>query len=613
MLRRVMVFGLMNSTVMLAILCRYLPFMGTIPGTLPKLYLAVTLLGHSILLTYALLSATVVPLGLLWPRWGVVRAVAVVLATAGLCLLLLDSVVYAQYRPHLNLVVLDLVVGGGTEIFSFSWATWLTVALTVAGLLILQLFFSVMARRWIARKSGRRRKWQWVLWLAMVVVMAAGHLIHAWSDATYYRPVTALARHLPLFYPLTAKHFLQRHGIIDMADQRERRKLKLYTPDAVNAINYPLKPLKCSPPQTRYNLLFVAIDSWRFDMLIPKVTPAMYAFINKHPSWRFKRHYSGGNGTRIGIFSLFYGLYGTHWNVMAQEQIGPVFMDVLLQQGYQTGIFASAKLTTPPFDRTVFREVTPLRSHSKGASAWARDLNILEEWIPWLDQRDRRKPFFGFLFFDAPHTYSLPPDYPAVFEPMWQQVDYLALNNDFDPLSFINRYKTSIHFVDSLIGRALADIQRRGLLENTIIVITGDHGQEFNDNKLNFWGHGGNYTRYQTQVPLAIYWPGGGSETVDRMTSHHDIVPTLMQRALGCQNPPSDYADGRDLFATEPLEWFIQGGYFNQAIREKDRITSTYATGNYEIFDLNNQPLPDADLNLPTVKSALERIARFYN
>jgi hypothetical protein len=40
--------------------------------------------------------------------------------------------------------------------------------------------------------------------------------------------------------------------------------------------------------------------------------------------------------------------------------------------------------------------------------------------------------------------------------------------------------------------------------DNTIVIITADHGQEFNENKLNFWGHNGNFTKYQTQVPLII-------------------------------------------------------------------------------------------------------------
>jgi uncharacterized protein len=614
LLRWVLRFALFNAIAVLVILLRYVPFMGAVEGILPTFYLGVTILGHPFLISYAAFIVPLVPLVLVLPRWIVVKFTGILLGLIGLSLLLLDTVVYAQYRSHLNLAVFDLVVGGGTEIFNFSWATWAKVAMAVAGLVVLQILFSMLARKGISKSAGRRGKWIRV-WLALGIVSAlsVGNLIHAWADATYYRPVTALTRHLPLFYPLTAKHFLQRHGIVDMAAQRERRKLKLDASHDTSTIKYPLSELKFKANEKQFNLLFVVIDSWRFDMLTPQVAPQMHRFINQYPSWKFQRHFSGGNGTRIGIFSLFYGLYGTHWNVMAQEQIGPVFIDTLSRQGYQLGIFASAKLTTPPFDRTVFRNIDLLRSHSKGASAWERDRTALAEWSDWLDKRDSERPFFGFLFFDAPHTYSLPSDYPKVFEPMWEQVDYLALNNDFDPLPFINRYKTCIHFVDSLIGRALEGLQRRGLLENTIVVFTGDHGQEFNDNELNFWGHGGNYTRYQTQVPLAIYWPGGEAQSIDRLTSHHDIVPTLMGKALGCENPPSDYADGRDLSESDSLEWLIQGGYFNQAIREKDRITLTYATGNYEIIDLYNRPIPDANLNFNTVKSALERIARFYN
>ena len=50
--------------------------------------------------------------------------------------------------------------------------------------------------------------------------------------------------------------------------------------------------------------------------------------------------------------------------------------------------------------------------------------------------------------------------------------------------------------MDDLIGKVINQLKNKGLLENTIIIITGDHGQEFNDNKKGYWEHGGNFSKY---------------------------------------------------------------------------------------------------------------------
>src|SRR5690606_38343527 len=130
-----------------------------------------------------------------------------------------------------------------------------------------------------------------------------------------------------------------------------------------------------------------------------------------------------------------------------------------------------------------------------------------KEWISFLSERAENKPFFGFLFYDAPHQYAFPPDEKLKFLPSWERIDYMDLHPQFDPLPFKNRYKNSVHFVDRLVGEVLTDLRNRGLDKNTVIVLTGDHGQEFNDSGQNYWGHNSNFSIAQTHVPLVIYWP----------------------------------------------------------------------------------------------------------
>ena len=86
-------------------------------------------------------------------------------------------------------------------------------------------------------------------------------------------------------------------------------------------------------------------------------------------------------------------------------------------------------------------------------------------------------------------------------------MNYLEFNNDFDPTPLLNRYYTSVHFTDSQAARILNVIEASGEMSNTLFILTGDHSNELNDNKLNFWGHNGNFTDAQIKVPFVIIDP----------------------------------------------------------------------------------------------------------
>jgi membrane-anchored protein YejM (alkaline phosphatase superfamily) len=126
--------------------------------------------------------------------------------------------------------------------------------------------------------------------------------------------------------------------------------------------------------------------------------------------------------------------------------------------------------------------------------------------------------------------------------------------------------------VDAEIGKVLKALEERGLADNSIIIITGDHGEEFNDNKKNFWGHGSNFTSAQIHVPLVIRWPGRGKQTFGHQTSHYDIVPTLMKDVFGCDSEFSGYTTGSHLFDEKKRPYLIIGGYYDYAVMEPAQI-----------------------------------------
>ncbi|NMV12173.1 sulfatase-like hydrolase/transferase, partial [Vibrio parahaemolyticus] len=106
-------------------------------------------------------------------------------------------------------------------------------------------------------------------------------------------------------------------------------------------------------------------------------------------------------------------------------------------------------------------------------------------------QQPNSQPYFGFLFYDSAHGTEFPEPEGAQFTPYWERVDHILLNNDFDAELYHNRYKNSLYYIDGLIDKVLKNID----LSNTIVVLTSDHGEEFNDNGMNYWGHSGNYSQ----------------------------------------------------------------------------------------------------------------------
>jgi len=112
---------------------------------------------------------------------------------------------------------------------------------------------------------------------------------------------------------------------------------------------YPLHPLVYKPIKKPTNILFVLIDSWRFNTLNATHTPNIYRFAEQ--SWQFQKHFSGGNATQPGLFSLFYSLPASYWSATVNQHKGAAFMDKLLAENYSMGIFTSATLLASPLSK----------------------------------------------------------------------------------------------------------------------------------------------------------------------------------------------------------------------------------------------------------------------
>ncbi len=151
-----------------------------------------------------------------------------------------------------------------------------------------------------------------------------------------------------------------------------------------------------------------------------------------------------------------------------------------------------------------------------------------------------------------------------------------------------------------------------GMLENTIVVVTSDHGELFNDTRDNSWVHGGNFTQYLTRVPLIIYAPDKAARRVSTVTSEVDIVPTILQEGLQCGWNAADYSNGLNLFGPLPERRpIVVASYVNHALILGNDV---FVTGPMYVqrYDLDGKKTSGSSPDMKMMRQAMAEMTRFY-
>lgn len=314
----------------------------------------------------------------------------------------------------------------------------------------------------------------------------------------------------------------------------------------------------------------------------------------------------------MGVFSMFYGLYGSDWFPMRAAQRAPVLMDVLQQERYQFDLRTSQRFTYPAFDKTIFANMRPQDMHAfeSGPPPWQRDAKNIDDMLAFIDRRDPARPFMSYMFFESTHApYDFPPE-AAIARPYLENFNYLTADFGRDIGQIKNRYINAARHVDGQIGRVIDHLKAKGLLDKTIVIVLGDHGEEFMERSR--WGHSAEFNRFQTGTPAVIRVPGRAPRVVTGITSHLDIPATLMP-LLGVKNPPADYSLGYDLLAPDfrrdyavAADW-NRIAYIGNDFKVSFPVNALGAIRN-EVSDGDDRPLADSGAVLKAIRTAMLEI-----
>ncbi len=345
---------------------------------------------------------------------------------------------------------------------------------------------------------------------------------------------------IPLYQPLTFNRIAAK-----LFDYKPDVQAKNTINNKAN-INYPLNPIQISSNPNKINIIIIASDAVRNSVVTKDITPNIHKF--KENSLVFNNHHTGGNATRFGIFSMMYGLNSTYWFSFLRTAKGAVLFDVLNDLNYQIDIISSTNTNWPEFRKTAYVNVLDSIKDDFEGTPWKKDKQSAEYFLNTIDNMEKNKSFFSFVFFDAPHGYSFPKSYNK-FNATNTNVNYLTMKKGTkESENIFARYKNSIYYNDMLFGKMIQKLKDKNLYDNSLIIYTSDHGQEFYE--YGGFGHNNNFSRAQTNSPLIIKLPKNMKKieiNSEQLTSHSDLVPTLLS-IIGVQNDISDYSNGYDLF-----------------------------------------------------------------
>lgn len=285
----------------------------------------------------------------------------------------------------------------------------------------------------------------------------------------------------------------------------------------------------------------------------------------------------------------------------------PGLASALRAAGWRTGAFVTNTNARGElgfargFDTHRLLAEEPMR---EGVSASAD--RLIDEALRWLDASDSR-PTLLYLHPSDPHgPYAPPEDCRDRFAP--ENAD-VALRTSRDPARLLRedqalqtptgrallvaRYDEEIVCLDRAFGRLRRELEARGIFDETLIVLTADHGEEFLDH--GGFGHGRTLFGEQLHVPLVIRLPGGKGLRRADLARQIDIAPTILD-VLGLGG--AERMEGHSLMAGErernaPARTFLAGSELRALTTPTHRYlrTRTPSGGfSYSAYDLGNDP-----------------------
>jgi arylsulfatase A-like enzyme len=490
------------------------------------------------IVVFALFGATASALGIRWPRWAPRLVWPVFVAATSLALLnaffLMETGEQGSWYDLQDAVARRKELKMVLEDISSPELLWRSAGGLSAYFIVVVSARGLSLGRWpmdpIERSELRLRAWAGVAGLGFVLAMIA--------------------------QPQTVQQDGLRKNVVTLVVKTAWRG---YLPGSFS--EWPKRDLvepaeieRFASLPARANVLFVILESTRFDHTelagqeSPAKTPQLAA-LGKAGAVASQMRSVLPHTTK-SMFSMLCGRYPT----MQKSRVEPssrgdvqCLPDVLTAAGYSTlfaqsafGTFESRPYLVRNFGYEEFAGYEDIRGE-KLSYLSSDDGSLARYFDTWLKERERRgdeRPFFAtFLTSATHHSYRL-----AKREKSRARREGLPQKRPID------RYARLVEAEDSMLAQMRLHLERRGLWENTIVVVVGDHGEGFGDHGVK--QHDNNYFEEGLRVPFVLHGPGIEAKRVDHNASLIDFLPTLAA-SLGLKLQADAALPGHDVFAED--------------------------------------------------------------
>jgi glucan phosphoethanolaminetransferase (alkaline phosphatase superfamily) len=335
--------------------------------------------------------------------------------------------------------------------------------------------------------------------------------------------------------------------------------------------------------------------------------------LNMTRAWTTATH---SNYAQMAILSSLFPRRGHGLDVYNRLDYPRVlFHDVFHQLGYQTATITSQdenwqgmrrfQTTDTPNHFFWFSESFTGEHLDTGTEKIVPDEATTDVVLDWLSRTSLDEPWALYVNFQATHFPYL---IPEGARRQWQPSD--PTPSTFNYFRYpeserdivINRYDNTLAYVDEQVARITRYLELTGELDNTLWIVTSDHGESFFDKGL--VTHGKTLYEFESRVPVFLSWPKGlEAAERDEPVSNMDVMPTVLELL---ELPPHPAFQGRSFLKARPESVGKHGVYINiQGLRFADGLvcwpyklildrTSTQQC----LFDLSRDPKEERNLLL---------------
>jgi len=384
--------------------------------------------------------------------------------------------------------------------------------------------------------------------------------------------------------------------------------------------DYPIEPANSLPAKSkhRWNVIFFIMESvgTRYIFDTGNGNPMPMPFLHKisQEGWYLKKHFTTSNVSTKAVFSLFSGLYDFFnretFGTRPDAEVPSIYS--WLGEGYDSFLVTPSSISwyfpTKFVKNNGPREVHSYENlkfkikeefHSLGHYIARDEIQTVDFFIQRLSKA--REPFLGTYISFAAH---------------FPYFDYGEDYRIADDGRLISRYYNNLNLLDHMIKRIVDHLQEKGLLEHTILVIVGDHGQAFGQHHPNNFMHYRYSYNENLETPAILYQPALFKPRVfGAPTNHVDILPTLLDAV---RIPYASTAfDGESLFNRKSMRKPLYFYGYEESISSLDshliKVQYSLKKKSCWAFDLKHDPDEKTPIDCSSYPLQLEGLHRFVS